>query len=190
MSKINLEVRDNYEFLQELSYEEKNLNTNTIVLEPKRNNRDWLKQSSNIDHSTIEENITLIVEKKISFFKYGIKLHCPNFTSQPYFRFDSDGPAHRNKSEPSLPEQKITTPHFNTFDEKGNEFAYKSETLKRDEDAQAIAEDLNFGISHFFKETNIKTNGKEEFPEIKIDEPELFEIELDTDPLNGIDFLD
>lgn len=190
MSKLNLDVRDNYEYFQELSYEEKNLVTNSIVLEEKKNNKDWLKQSVKIDHSTINENITLIVEKKQSLYKYGIKLHCPNFTEKPYFRFDSDGPAHRNKTELPLSEQIITTPHFNTYDEKGQEFAYKSKTLKSEKDAQAIIDNLDFGISHFFQETNIKTEGKTEYPEIKVNEPELFEIEPKTDPLNGIDFLD
>jgi len=190
MSKLNLDVRDNYEYLQKLSYEEKNLSINPIVLEPKKNNGDWLIQSTKIDHFTIKENITLIVEKKLSLYKYGIKLHCPNFTEKPYFRFDSDGPAHRNKTELPLSEQKITTPHFNTYDEKGQEFAYKSDTLKSEEDAKAIVENLDFGISHFFQETNIKTNGKTEYPEIRVDNPELFEIEPETDPLNGIEFLD
>jgi hypothetical protein len=190
MSKLNLDVKDNYEYFQELSYEEKNLATNPIVLEEKKNNKDWLKQSAKIDHSTINENITLIVEKKQSLYKYGIKLHCPNFTEKPYFRFDSDGPAHRNKTELRLSEQIITTPHFNTFDKKGQEFAYKSKTLKSEKDAQAIVANLDFGISHFFQETNIKTKGKTEYPEIKVNEPELFKIEPKTDPLNGIDFLD
>ena len=188
MNKPNLEIRDNYEYFQELSYAEKNLATNPIVLVPKRNNRDWLKHSTPVDHSTIDENITLIVEKKLSFHKYGIKLHCPEFTEKPYFRFDSDGPAHRNKSESRLSEQIITTPHFNTYDEKGQEFAYKSDALKDEKNAKAIVENLDFGISHFFQETNIKTNGKEEYPEIKFNEPELFEIAPETDPLNGIDF--
>lgn len=190
MNKINIEVRDNFEYFKDLSYEEKNISTNPIILVPKRNNRDWLKKTIKIDHLTIEENITLIVEKKLSFYKYGIKLHCPNFTEKPYFRFDSDGPAHRNKTELPLSKQIITTPHFNTFDAKGQEFAYKSDTLKSEKDAKAIVDNLDFGISHFFQETNIKTNGKAEYPEIKVDEPELFEVELKTDPLNGIDFLD
>jgi len=188
MNKLNIDVKDNYEYFRDLCYAEKNLKTNLIILEPKRNNRDWLKQTEKIEHATINENINLIVEKKLSSYKYGIKLHCPDFTEKPYFRFDSDGPAHRNKTQLSLPEQMITTPHFNTYDEKGQEFAYKSEVLKSEKDAKAIVENLDFGISHFFQETKIKTNGKEEYPEIKVNEPELFEIEPKTDPLNGIDF--
>lgn len=68
--------------------------------------------------------------------------------------------------------------------------------LKSAEDAKAIVENLDLGISHFFQVTNIKTNGKEEYPEIKVTQPnqpnqlKLFAIEPKTDPLNGIDFLD
>lgn len=189
MSKLNIDVKDNYDYLKELSYTEKNIDTKLIILEPKRNNRDWLIKTTKIDHSTIDENITLIVEKKLSLYKYGIKLHCPDFTEKPFFRFDSDGPAHRNKDELSLSEQKITTPHFNTYDENGQEFAYKSLVLKNEKDSKAIVENIDFGISHFFQETQIKINGKEDYPEIKVNEPELFEIDSETDPLNGIDFL-
>ena len=190
MGKSNIDIKNNYEYFKDLCYAEKNLKANPIVLEPKKSNRDWLKQSEKIEHSTIDENINLVVEKKISLYKYGIKLHCPNFTEKPYFRFDSDGPAHRNKTELPLPEQKITTPHFNTYDEKGQEYAYKSEVLKNEEDAMAIVKNLDFGISHFFQETNIKTHGKEEYPKIEVNEPELFEVKPENDPLNGIDFLD
>lgn len=190
MSKLNLDVKDNYEYFQDLSYKIKNLPTNPIVLTAKENNKDWLKTSTKIDHSTIPENINLIVEKKRSVYKYGIKLHCPNFTEKPYFRFDSDGPSHRNKTEVPLTQQIITTPHFNTYDDKGQEFAYKSDALLNKLDAKAIVDNIDFGISHFFQETNILTNGKEEYPEIKVHELELFEIEPDNDPLNGIEFLD
>ena len=34
----------------------------------------------------------------------------------------------------------------------------KSDVLKSEKDAKAIVENLDFGISHFFQETNIKTN--------------------------------
>lgn len=190
MSKINFEVRDNYEYFEELTYSEKNIKEKVIVLEPKSNNSDWLKQTTKTHHSTIEENITLIIEKKFSLYKYGIKLHCPDFTEKPYFRLDSDGPAHRNKTNQSLNEQLITTPHFNSFDSKGQEFAYKSDVLKSEKDAKAIVENLEFGISHFFQETNLILNNGNEFPEINIYEPKLFENKTEIDPLNGIDYLD
>ncbi|MDT0644970.1 hypothetical protein RM553_19210 [Zunongwangia sp. F363] len=190
MSEINLKVKQNYEYLEELSFSEKNIQEDTIFLKEKNNRKDWLKNSVKVEHSTAKDEMSLIIEKKLFPYKYGIKLHCPNFTEKPFFRFDSDGPTHRNKIENSLAEQPITTPHFNTYDEKGQEFAYKSDILRNDKEAKAIAENIEFGISHFFQETNIKLNGKDEFPGLTTENPELFEIESQTDPLNGIEFLD
>jgi hypothetical protein len=107
-----------------------------------------------------------MVEQSKRDNKYGIKLRCANFIKQPYFRFDSDGPAHRNEN-PKIPleEQSIKTPHFNSFDENGNYIAYQNETLKNQTKAQIIANDINFGISLFCMETNSKLNDNN-FPTI------------------------
>ena len=127
-------------------------------------------------------------QQKVSRQKFVPTLICKHLTSAPFFRFDSDGPAHRNISdEIPLSEQKVTTPHFNTFDKTGLSIAYKTETLKKEKEAKAIAENINFGVSHFFQESNINTDGN--FPEIKLKIPELFGENIETDPLNGIDFI-
>lgn len=186
MSKSNIDVKDNFDYFNELVYSEKNIEDEKILLLPKRNNRDWLINKTNVQHSTIDDEIVLIIEQKISLYKYGIKLHCSDFTEKPYFRFDSDGPAHRNTSKYPLSEQLVTTPHFNTFDEEGEEFAYKNDVLKKDEEAKAISENIDFGVSLFFQEANIKTKQKDEYPEIMNDQ--LFDFDVESDPLKGIDF--
>lgn len=189
MGKRNLVVKEDYEYFHDLCFGEKICNSETIVLDVKDNNKDWLVGNDELEHVSTCNKIKLIVERKLSLFKYGIKLHRPEFIEKPYFRFDSDGPAHRNISE-ALTDQMVTTPHFNTFNEEGEEYAYKSEILKKDKESNAIMNDLSFGIAHFFQEANIKTNDPEKYPEVRKKNEELFEIEHRIDPLRGINFLE
>lgn len=151
MQRKNIEVKDDFEFFTELTYGEKLVAENPIYLEQKVTHKDWLTKTTKVEHSTISKKLDLTIERKKSFYKYGIKLACKDFANEPFFRFDSDGPAHRNSSSDiPLSEQKITTPHFNSFDDNGIAIAYKSEVLKKENEAKAIAENIEFGLSHFF----------------------------------------
>jgi len=190
MKRINNEIRDDFDYFLELMNGDKEVNESVIYLDQKPTHHDWLSKTSLVNHKTINDKIDLIVERKKSIYKYGIKLTCTNLSKTPFFRFDSDGPAHRNTSENiPLSEQKITTPHFNTFDKTGLAIAYKSEILKQENEANAIAENIDFGISHFFQERNINTNESQTVPEIKLTVPQLFKDNIETDPLNGVDFI-
>jgi len=153
--------------------DEKIVLTEMIQLEPKKSNAKWLSGQSNVQHQTISEGIILLVERSKRDSKYGIMLRCPSLTNEPFFRFDSDGPAHRNDF-PDIPleEQSVTTPHFNSFQENGKSIAYKNETLKKENEAKSIAEDINFGVSLFCMETNSKLEGGG-FPSVVDKEPEL-----------------
>jgi hypothetical protein len=157
VNKPNIEVKDQFIFFNELVFEDKIVLNKEIVLKPKKSNVFWFEGQSNVQHKTIGEDVVFMVEQSKRDNKYGIKLRCQNFIKQPYFRFDSDGPAHRNEN-PQIPleEQSIKTPHFNSFDENGNYIAYQNETLKNQTEAQIIANDINFGISLFCMETNSK----------------------------------
>ncbi|WP_405566323.1 hypothetical protein [Polaribacter sp. Asnod6-C07] len=190
MQRKNIEIKSDFEYYSDLTYGEKSVKENPILLEQKITHKDWLTNKSNVEHRNIGEKIDLTVERKKSFYKYGIKLTCKEFTKEPYFRFDSDGPAHRNKlKEIPLSEQKITTPHFNCFNKEGIAIAYKTDALKNEGNSKAIVENIEFGLSHFFQETNINQDKGNEIPEIELKVPELFEDKTETDPLNGVNFI-
>jgi hypothetical protein len=173
VNKINTEIKNQFEFFNELLLEEKIILKSNINLKQKINNAHWLTGSSNLKHNTISEDVVFMIDKSKRDNKYGIKLRCTNLTKEPFFRFDSDGPAHRNEnSEIPLEEQSITTPHFNTFDENGKSIAYKNETLKKENESNVIVNDINFGISLFCMETNCKLNNGN-FPNITEQIPEL-----------------
>jgi hypothetical protein len=188
MGIVNKEIKDNYEFYQELLSQKKHLKQRVLLLEVKKNNINWMKSDCNVYHTTIEEDIFLMVESsKRVLTHYGFKLQCKSLCEEPFFRFDSDGPSHRNKKG-GLNEQKISTPHFNSYDEKGYPVAYKTEVLKNNKNAESIVGDINFGLSHFCQESNLSLED-DNFPEIKEHELTLFNEAKEYDPLKGVDFI-
>ncbi len=173
MNKPNINIKNQFEFFKKLVYQSKIVLSKTIQLAPKRSNTKWLTGQSNVHHQTINETIIFFIERSKRDSKYGIKLRCATLTDEPFFRFDSDGPAHRNNL-PNIPleEQSVTTPHFNSYQKDGKAIAYKNETLKKENEAKIIAEDINFGISLFCIETNSKL-ATGEFPTIVDQMPEI-----------------
>jgi len=167
MNKINHDVKNSFELFSKLRDENKIIISSDITFEVKENNAKWEKWKSDIDHQICEYDIEFIVEVQKGTSKYGVKLHCKNFTKQPYFRFDSEGPSHRNYSiEIPLEEQSVSTPHFNSFDLNGYSIAYKNDVLKSETESKAIQEDLNFGVALFCDETNTKLENKK-YPQFK-----------------------
>lgn len=155
MIRVNKDILAKYDLFEELHTKEKVLSSHTIILDQKKNNSRWLLGSSKVVHKTINEEVLLIVEQSKRDSKYGLKLRCEALTNEPFFRFDSDGPPHRNSfPEVPLDQQSISTPHFNTYDNKGRLVAYKGSILDKEEEAKAIVEDINFGASLFCQESN------------------------------------
>jgi hypothetical protein len=187
MNKINKEIRDNYELYKTLLEDYKEIINSKILLKTRSNNPYWLSGVSEVKHSNIDEIITITVERSKRENKYGVKLRCKTLADEPFIRFDSDGPAHRN-NDPEIPfkEQVVTTPHFNGFNQYGRSIAFKSEILKLAQESLAIVNDINFGVAHFCSHTNITLeNGG--FPEIVDECPEL-ELEKEHESFKGVIF--
>jgi len=173
MKGYNKEIRDHYDFFLDLISEKKIVKSKQIILEIKNNNRNWYFGSTEVNHIKKEVPISLLIEQSKRDNKYGIKLRCSTLTCEPFFRFDSDGPAHRN-DDPSIPldKQSITTPHFNHFNAQGKSIAYKTSQLLNENDSDAIVNDINIGLSHFCFETNISMYNND-LPEVVERSPEL-----------------
>lgn len=155
MIKVNKDILAKYDLFVELHENEKILSSHTIILDPKKNNSRWLMGSSEVSHKTVKEKLVFVVEQSTRDSKYGFKLRCGALTKEPFFRFDSDGPAHRNSfAEIPLDQQLVSTPHFNTYDSQGVLIAYKGKILEQEKEANAVAEDINFGVSLFCQESN------------------------------------
>lgn len=176
MSKANQEIKNNIKLFNHLRTDMKVVSDSQIQLTPKKSNVRWLNGVSSVKHEIVND-ITLIVERNIRDRKYGVKLHCNTLCSEPFFRFDSDGPAHRNSdTNTPLEKQIVTTPHFNTFDGFGKPIAYKNDALNKEKDSVIIANDINFGVALFCIESNCKLiDGKypnviDKIQEIEFDE--------------------
>ncbi len=188
MNKTNKDIRDQFNLFQELISADKIIQTPTILLKPKQSNARWLTGQSSVVHKTINDNISFAVEKSKRDSKYGLKLRCPSLTGEPFFRFDSDGPAHRN-NYPNIPleEQLVTTPHFNSYKEDGKPIAYKNDALKITKNAEIIAKDINFGVSLFCMESkSMLSNGH--FPNVIEQVPEIIFTDFQNINFDSISF--
>lgn len=190
MKDINLEIKNNFTRYKNLLETEKKISSSEINLHQKKNNRNWLTNTTQISHPK-ESTLNLTTEKQKFCTKYAIKLQCISLTKTPFFRFDSDGPAHRNKENSiALKNQLITTPHFNSFDKNGKPIAYKTPALKVKSESEAIVNNIEFGLNHFFAETNIKNNFSSSYIKVGIREKlQLFDDIDESDPLNHVDFI-
>jgi hypothetical protein len=188
--RINEKIRDEYQKYKELVKGYKDSSLKVIELSEKRKNHPNTRQRVvEVTHEKQIEEIYLIVESKVEdkrSFKF--KLRATNFTREPYFRFDSDGVAHYNKSDAiPLSEQKIDTPHFNAFDENGKSIAYKTEALKSKGNSEAILNDISLGMAHYCDESNLYF-GKQHIEIVQTPSGEL-DLGLDNlTPLDGVDY--
>lgn len=173
MKRFNSEIKAQFELFQKLLHDDKTVLRNLIELEQKSSNKVWLSGKSAVKHNSVNQDISLIIEKSKRDSKYGIKLKCSHLSKEPFFRFDSDGPAHRNES-PDIPidEQSVSTPHFNSFRSDGLSIAYQNDTLKDESKVLHIINDINFGISLFCMESKMQLEDGN-FPEIYLREPLL-----------------
>lgn len=153
---VFIPVKDNWIFFRTLCDGAKVLHDNPIKLKINKGHLTSLFGESYGEHVQTEDEIVLIVDKVLNKDKYGLKLRCEKLHRRPYFRFDSNGPAHNNRDDSkSILENQIHTPHFNTFNEQGEEYAYQNDVLKDHNQAKAIAENMEYGIDLFCREINI-----------------------------------
>lgn len=157
----------NYELYTKLCHDKKIVKDSKIVLSPKVNKKDSQLGTTVIIHNICEYDVEFIIEKSVVSLKYWIKLKSKNLGNAPYFRFDSDGPAHRNAdSTLSILNQVVHTPHFNSFDKHGRSIAYQNDILKSPKEAKAIQNNIDFGIALFCQESNTRTHD-DNFPSVE-----------------------
>jgi len=167
-TKRLIEIIDNYDFYRNLLETRKSVFSEIIEINSTGNNAQTLEKIEPVIHPSTNDEMVLIVDVKLKNHKFfQFKLRYQPFIKPPFFRFDSDGDAHRNKIDGiPLSQQVVPTPHFHKFHESGIEIAYKTEMLLDEEQCKAL-EDINACLAHFFNECNLRLRD-EDFPEIKI----------------------
>lgn len=190
MSKeIAPEIRENYLFYNALLKERKSIFQEVIEISEVGNNANFLETSKEVKHVSLSKQIIFIVTVKCNNYKhFQFKLRCKDLSQRPFFRYDSDGGAHRNYDE-NIPftYQQITTPHFNYYNKNGLNIAYKTDQLKNEKERKAL-EDINFCIAHYCNEANIRLK-ENDFPEISI-LPSTLKLEVvQEDPNSNVKFI-
>jgi hypothetical protein len=183
------EIAEDYINYLKLVKDRKTIYVDTIEVNSKANNNNFVEKIERLYHTTVNKEVTFTVNVKIkdhTFFQF--KLRCKEFCPQHFFRFDSDGEAHRNRIDGiPLHEQLVLTPHFHKYDSSGIEIAYQTNLLK-DERERSALKDINLCIKHFFHESNTRYN-EDDFSEIKIMSDTLgFSLEC-IDPNENIHFI-
>lgn len=186
--KICAEIKDGYDFYTKLLQERKFIFENVVEIRNVCSNQaNYLENTATLKHETVVDENILIVQVRIENYKYfHFKLKCSKLSATPFFRYDSDGPTHRNKDD-NIPmsEQWITTPHFHKHTKEGKEIAYKTSKLLEVSEEKAL-QDIGLCIAHFCDESNIRLN-QEDYPDIKI----TYGLGIRTDeydPLNNLKF--
>ncbi|WP_448104623.1 hypothetical protein [Pedobacter panaciterrae] len=189
MNKINSEIKNDFITFTRLVIDRKNTTERQIYLNDKKPSR---KDTNYYEKPLVynPENIKLIIEARQdvrSCFRF--KLRCQTFTDEPYFRFDSDGATHMNLDDSNgLLDRKVTTPHFNTYNNAGVVIAYKTVELKNPEVESVLLNDISLCFAHFCHESNIRFP-EEEFSEVIPFSIDVIPLDLNNeDPLANIDF--
>ena len=157
MDKINAEIKRDFGTFKNLLTDRKNTTDRVIYLNTTKPNR---KDTNyyNEQLSYAPKSVRLIIEARQNVKTcFRFKLHCQEFTKEPYFRFDSDGATHRNtdKSLP-LPKQIVKTPHFNSYDDQGVGLAYRTKELEDPKAEAILLNDISLCFAHYCHESNIR----------------------------------
>jgi hypothetical protein len=181
------EIREQYSFYNQLLKERKSIFEEVIEIKERGNRGGFLENETAVKHISLSDDITFIAAVNIKNYKsFRFKLRCKKLSGTPFFRFDSDGTAHRNYDESTpLGFQSISTPHFHHFSEKGECLAYKTDKLLNPAEAKAL-EDISLCVAHFCDESNLKLK-ESDYPDIQIVYGLGFKA-YDSDPLENIQF--
>ncbi|GAB3246630.1 hypothetical protein GCM10027347_01600 [Larkinella harenae] len=162
-------IRSKYEFYRKLLREHKYVLRNTIDVVKVSGSAPFLEGKTTVSHSDLEAEIRLAVRVKNNnhdFFNFS--LQCEELGEEPFFQFHSDGCAHRNVDETiPLASQRITTPHFNQYDQRGAAITYKMERSSPNEQQPDTIEDINRYMVYFCQEARLNLRD-DEFPLIRI----------------------
>lgn len=189
MDRINADVKSDSATFRTLLNDRKHTTERIIYLndtKPSRQDTNYYDQQL----SYAFKPVRLIIEARQNIKTcFRFKLHCQEYTKEPYFRFDSDGATHRNSDKNlPLPKQIVKTPHFNTFDNNGVELAYRTNELENPTTEAILLNDISLCFAHYCHESNIR------FPQEELSEVipfPMYILPLDTsneDPLANIDF--
>ena len=183
--EINTTVVDEYPRYVRIQSDIKRLGENQICLHQDQRRKNQQSSDSDIIFDAGNENARLNMTVNVDKMKsFAFKLFCDSFMPEPCYRFDSDGPFHRNPESDgvTLSQRQIPTPHFHKYDEKGRVIAYRTNKLIAEE--SSLLADYEKAMWHFCDEENVVLQ-----PETHVftETLQLGAHEF-VDPLEGVEF--
>lgn len=161
-------IRSKYGFYRKLIREHKYILRDTVDVVKINNHSPFLEGKAFVSHSDLDAEITLAVRVKANdhdFFRF--ELRCQELSEEPFFQFFSDGCCHRNADEAiPLADQRVTTPHFNQYNQQGANVTYKLAELESDT-ASDTPTTINRSLLYFCREARLNLRD-DEFPLIRV----------------------
>ena len=191
MEKSVNEIKNDYPKYEELLRGIKNASTKTIILdEVKGNHQNTRVKNVDVAHASISDKLELIIESKIENKRdFKFKLRAPKYTANPFFRFDSDGVPHYNRTPNlELPKQKIDTPHFHKYDSRGMNIAYRTKALKENGTREALLNDISLCMAHYSDESQTFYNNDEYIEIIQTPSTEMDFDSNNDNPTEGVKY--
>lgn len=159
-----------------------------VVSEVKDNHPSSLFAKTDLTSTHIFGDVCLSCEiKNSNILDFKLAILSNIIPSKTLFRFDSEGPDHKNKVDYiPLTEQSVPTPHYHQFDNQGNLLAYQTPEMA-DQLKKKDWKDIEKAFGFFCQMENIHSNQPDDEPRIVAVTGNL-PLDFGDDPTNGLNF--
>lgn len=181
-------IKDNYSSYEAYLASRKVVASPFIVSECKLNHPSSICSNSSLSSTHLFGEASLNCEvNSANVSDFSLRILSTIIPSKVLFRYDSDGPDHKNKVDYiPLPQQSVPTPHYHRFDNQGNLLAYQTEDMK-DKAQSSYWKDIENAFDYFCQAGNIHANTPDDKPEIVVNTGSL-PFDFGDDPTNGLNF--
>ena len=181
-------IKDNYASYEAYLASRKVIASPFLVSEVKNNHPTSIYAKTPMTSTHLFGEVYLSCEvNNTNISDFSIRILSTIIPSRVLYRYDSDGPDHKNKVDYiPLPQQSVPTPHYHRFDSQGNLLAYQSEAMK-DNSQASNWKDIEKAFDYFCQTGNIFSNIPDDKPKIVVSTGNL-PLDFGDDPINGLNF--
>lgn len=181
-------IKENYTSYEAYLASRKVVTSPFVVSETKSNHISSIYAETPLTSTHLFGEVNLSCEvNNSSICDFSLKILSTIIPSKVLYRYDSDGPEHKNKVDYiPLPQQSVPTPHYHRFDEQGYLLAYQTEEM-RDSSQISNWKDIEKAFDKFCLSGNIHTTIPDDKPKIIINTGSL-PLDYGDDPTNGLNF--
>ena len=181
-------IKDNYSSYEAYLASRKVVASPFVISESKSNHPSSIYSESPLTSTHLFGEVNLGCEVNSSNISdFSLKILSSIIPSRVLYRYDSDGPDHKNKVDYiPLPQQSVPTPHYHQFDVQGNLLAYQTDDMK-DSSKASNWKDIEKAFDYFCQAGNIHANIPDDKPRIVLNTGSL-PLDFGDDPTNGSNF--